>query len=235
MNTFGKILAVCNFLIAIAVVAFVGLVFATRTNWKQYADDREKENIVIKSAREQDAQTNNKLNLEITGIRAAKEKSDNELKGLKEDKEAELKAKDLQIAELNRTITERDVKKGVDLSEIERLKEEVTGLLGTLNKRQKEIVKLQEQVKEEQTKAIQNKNEAATFISRNTNLLAEINRLNVLLQEMQNKVAGGGTLPNPSATPTPPIRPASPSRAASMRSAPRTRPWSRSASAPIMA
>ena len=47
MNTFGKILAVCNLLVAVATAGFILVAFSTRTNWKTGFDSIGRENQVL--------------------------------------------------------------------------------------------------------------------------------------------------------------------------------------------
>lgn len=143
MNIVGKILVLLNLVFAVATGGFLVVDFATRTNWKRYAEGLERELAIAEASSNAAAQTRIELDRQA---KKAKSEIETVRQSLK-DKETELKA---QILIVEHKVTEEELKaKDADataqsaLAEATRLKAEAKDLLATIQKREKDLLDIQ--------------------------------------------------------------------------------------------
>lgn len=190
MNTVGKILVICNLLIALAVGGFFVVDFTTRMNWKKGYDEIKKEMTVRDVNYQTTIATSQRLNVEAQTYKKDLNVERQKIKELDEVHKAEISGHKLQLEESEIRTKAAELNHQVALSEIDRLKEEVKGLLTSLRKREDQIVKLEDDNKTQRTNAIAARSEADRMQERNLSL---VDRLRQLEEEYARVKSGAGT------------------------------------------
>lgn len=193
MNTIGKILVVLNLVMAVVVVVFFGLDFATRTNWKSAYDQLKGEMTVAGLNSDAAGGTLAKLNNDV----ATRQGKIDELQKRLEEQEITHKVQIGNI-ELQRDVAEAKIEAADVLSkkaqaENVRLKDEVKLLVGTISKREEYIADLQKDNKKLRTTAINQELALKSTQDRNESLLTQVQELSKELQ--RQKVGGTDTSP----------------------------------------
>jgi len=207
MNTIGKILVVCVFVIALATAALLGMVFVVKQNFKKGLDDRDVELQVYKSKVQTSDKTLADLNIQVKKAEEDTKTAVTNAKTKDESRKAEFSKLEAENVELNVRVTDSDLKLQVYVQEKNRLKEEVEALLATLKKREERIITLEEDVLKQRNLYLASKSETDTFRNRNINLLDKIKDLTKQNFELQTKGLPG-TLTNITKDPNAPNPPA---------------------------
>jgi hypothetical protein len=193
MNTMGKILAVCNVLMALATAGFLVVDFATRTNWKKAYDELKRDQVVYQGSRDTSKETNTKLNVENKRLAAAVDTERSKVTEQEMLHKAVITKHADEIREANLKVTTAEVDKQRLQAEIDRLKEETNGLLITLAKREKTIVALENDTKDSLAKATTQTQQAILMQERNQQLLERIRQLTGTIADLQTKGNGNGS------------------------------------------
>lgn len=201
MNIVGKILVLLNLVFAVVTGGFLAVDFATRTNWKTYAEQMKRELEIANASSTASVKNRTDLNREVTDFRRKLD----EAQQLRKDDEDRLKA---QIGEEKRLREEAEMKlKDADLTgqqvlaEAARLRKETQLLLVTIKKREEEILDMQKKNKDLRVFAALKDRENQTLQERNEKLL---NDYQALMQKnldsersAEPAVVADGNRPNP--------------------------------------
>jgi len=205
MNIVGKILVFFNLLFALVTGGFLVIDFATRTNWKIYADALKRQLEVAHINNGNLAKTAGLLDNEVKKARAerddavAKHADDIKLWNIEKD------GLNLQLENEKARTKDNDLTVQKALSDNERLKEEVKTLADTVQKRDKTILAKEEENKKLQVESVANKDLAKRTLDRNEYLLNKIIELEKALAKQDAGVGGtsvanlikNGNDPNP--------------------------------------
>jgi hypothetical protein len=192
MNTLGKILVFLNLLFALLVAGFLAIDFQTRTNWKQYAEQGQRN---LEVARKDNATlhgTNIRLRDELQKIEKQLKTKDEGLAKLKTANDLKRIEMEASVAKTNQAFA------AVNLS-LKQAKS-VTDRLASENLKNQQIVKIREQaiIKAEQQRdeffaqMQQAINERDATLQRNSNLVARLRELEVRLAKL-SVTGGAGT------------------------------------------
>jgi hypothetical protein len=208
MNTLGKILVILNFVVALVVVAFVTLKFATETNWKTGVDKLQEELVMSRKSSQAHADTSALLQTQLT-----KTKSELEAKNLdiafKEAQWKSLEDKLLQAykdAESRGQLTDIGSKKAQEA--MERMAKEVENLKGTVGEREKIILDLHAKLKNTLDLTMELDRNLKFSQDRNQGLLGRVQELERHNAEIVSGVkpdAASALAKDPTA-PSPPVR-----------------------------
>jgi hypothetical protein len=202
MNIVGKILVILNLVFAGLAGFFLAADFATRTNWKKYADGIKVELDVAQANTRAMSATNQEL---MKQVKLAEVKLDEEKQARKNDqivKEVEVNDAKSKQGEGEMKAKEADLTAQTALAETNRLKEEVKGLIETIKKRDQANLDLQKDNTELRAQAVANENMAKATLVRNQNLLDQLMEARKKLLDMEQGTTSGGA-PDPN-RPNPP-------------------------------
>ncbi len=181
----GKILVILNLLFALVTGGFLVVDFATRNNWKKAYENLKDEVAVARS----NYQT-------LVATAATADKREKDAARVLEDAKKELKEKNdllqaqqevfkIKLEEEKNRTKDSDVKHQQAVTEAERLKQEILDLSETVKNRNKYILDIQETSRKYLNEAKGNENKARSTQERNEALLAEIERLNRKIAEVE--------------------------------------------------
>lgn len=177
MNIVGKILVILNLVFAVVTGGFLLVDLRTRTNWKIFAEQCQREMEVAQANSKASAVTRIELDREIKKLKID---VDTERQSRK-DKEVELKA---QIEEEKRRVEEAEMKtKESEFTAVKieaeavRLRKETQDLLLVIKKREEEILAMQKNNRDLRVIAQDTKRENQALQDRNVKLLEDYQSL----------------------------------------------------------
>ena len=171
MNTFGKILVVCVFLMSLVAAGLCTLVVFTSTNWKKYAEtNRERAEVAVRD-NEPLAQTNAKIMEQYKEALTAKNTADEALKDAVAKHNVDMQEEKEKIDQLQTINLEIKVAQDKLQVDYERLQEEYKQMLRIVQADEKAKVDLHEKLTEK-TRDLEMKNNTITALE---NRLKDIN------------------------------------------------------------
>jgi hypothetical protein len=191
MTVLGKILAVLNLVLSVAVGAFIVMTYVARTNWHAAVDQLQKQVVVAR----EDANT---YKAEADGARGEILKARDALAARdKEAKDAQASAEEQFKQESARLQTERAKSKELQTSlaavtgENDRRQKEVAYLQQLVSQRDDQIKTMEKNVQDTRAMAVEAQIAATSTEQRNNALLDQNEKLTKQLQTAQQQ--GGGT------------------------------------------
>ncbi|MBM4070336.1 MAG: hypothetical protein FJ271_15480 [Planctomycetes bacterium] len=202
MNIVGKILVLLNLVFAVATGGFLAVDFATRTNWKTYAEGIKREMDVGQAQSKASTLTNVDLNRSITKLKLDIETE----RQLRKDDEIQYKVQieegKSKLEEANLKLKDADLTGQQVLAAAARLRKETQDLLVTIKKREEEILDMQKKNKDLRVFAALKDRENQTLQERNEKLLNDYQAL--LRQKLEGEkgveataTVADGNRPNP--------------------------------------
>lgn len=202
MNTVGKILVILNLLFALAVGGFLVVDFATRTNWKAAYDKLQKEMEIAGLNQKAGVLTLSQLSKQAKDIQQARDKAEQDwnlertmlkterdtYKGQLEDEKDKAKAADLNHQKV--------------LGELDAVKGELKNQQLVIQKREKYILDMEDQVRKFRGEAVAFENMFKSSQSRNESLLNLYQDLQRQMNQMKAGPAAGTKDPNAPNPPT---------------------------------
>ncbi len=185
MNIVGKILVILNLVMAFVIVAFMAIVFNTRTNWKIYTEGFKRE-MEIAGRRAANLQ-NTAADLEAK-LKDAQLKLEAERRSARANQDiVEAKMKDMQIRLDDELIKskEADLTAQKALGEVQRLNEQTKDLNKVIEDRQKKIVDMEKTAKELREFALAKEKESQDDRTRNETLKATLVEKELALANLQ--------------------------------------------------
>jgi hypothetical protein len=173
MNVVGKILVILNLLMALVTGAFLVIDFATRTNWKNYAESLKRELDVARHNNSATVGTQDELKKQAKDLQT---QLDAERQARVDDKkkaDADRAEANLRADEAERVRKELEVTAKNAQLQVARLQEEIKGRDEVLKKRDQMILTLQDEGRKYRADYLAYKGKADALQARNEQLLAQ--------------------------------------------------------------